>query len=162
MRVATVKRKTKESDVMVKINLDGTLYGISQDKFIDELLNQTSSSVRGEELLQLINLIVQFLVGHVHPFHGLPPVPVATNRVPPHTILFPNVEKIVLPTPVQFIPLYEYAIDCVVDVPTATNNLPFHATPFASPGVVNGDVAAVQVMPSAEYANIAVSDVDPV
>ena len=62
-----------------KINLDGTLYGISQDKFIDELLNQTSSSVRGEELLQLINLIVQFLVGHVHPFHGLPPVPVATN-----------------------------------------------------------------------------------
>jgi hypothetical protein len=62
-----------------KINLDGTLYGISQEKFIDELLNQTSSSVRGEELLQLINLIVQFLVGHVHPFHGLPPVPVATN-----------------------------------------------------------------------------------
>jgi hypothetical protein len=62
-----------------KINLDGTLYGISQDKFVDELLNQTSSVVRGEELLQLINLIVQFLVGHVHPFHGLPPVPVATN-----------------------------------------------------------------------------------
>jgi hypothetical protein len=62
-----------------KINLDGTLYGISQDKFVDELFNQTSSSVRGEELLQLINLIVQFLVGHVHPFHGLPPVPVATN-----------------------------------------------------------------------------------
>lgn len=62
-----------------KINLDGTLYGISQDKFIDELFNQTSSSVRGEELLQLINLIVQFLVGHVHPFDGLPPVPVATN-----------------------------------------------------------------------------------
>jgi hypothetical protein len=46
---------------------------------VDELFNQTSSSVRGEELLQLINLIVQFLVGHVHPFHGLPPVPVATN-----------------------------------------------------------------------------------
>lgn len=62
-----------------KINLDGTLYGISQDKFVDELLNQTSSVVRGEELLQLIDLIVQFLVGHVHPFHGLPPVPVATN-----------------------------------------------------------------------------------
>ena len=40
-----------------KINLDGTLYGISQDKFVDELFNQTSSSVRGEELLQLINVL---------------------------------------------------------------------------------------------------------
>lgn len=61
------------------INLDGTLYGISQEKLVDEILNSTSSSVRGEELLQLLSLIVKFLVGHSHAYHGLPPVPVASN-----------------------------------------------------------------------------------
>ena len=61
------------------INLDGTLYGISQEKLVDEILNSTSSSVRGEELLQLLSLIVKFLVGHSHAYHGLPPVPIASN-----------------------------------------------------------------------------------
>lgn len=61
------------------INLDGTLYGISQDKFSDDLLNSTSSSVRGEELLKLLSLIVKFLVGHTHPYHQMPPTSIATN-----------------------------------------------------------------------------------
>lgn len=61
------------------INLDGTIYGILQEKFSDELINQTSSTVRGEELLKLLSLIVKFLVGHSHPYHQLPPTQIASN-----------------------------------------------------------------------------------
>lgn len=61
-----------------KINLNGTLYGIGIEK-INEMLENTNSVVRGEELLELLNLIVKFMIAHVHPFHGIPPVPVATD-----------------------------------------------------------------------------------
>jgi len=42
MRVATVKRKTKESDVMVKINLDGTgnIDISTGEPFFDHMLSQ--------------------------------------------------------------------------------------------------------------------------
>jgi imidazoleglycerol-phosphate dehydratase len=42
MRVATVKRKTKESDVMVKINLDGTgnIDILTGEPFFDHMLSQ--------------------------------------------------------------------------------------------------------------------------
>jgi hypothetical protein len=59
-----------------KINFDDTLYGISPEKFTNELLPKTSSMVIGEELLELINLIVKFLVTHTHAYPGLPPLPV--------------------------------------------------------------------------------------
>jgi hypothetical protein len=62
-----------------KINFDGTLYGISVEKFADEILPKTSSMVRGEELMELINLIVRFLVTHTHAYPGLPPVPVTQD-----------------------------------------------------------------------------------
>ena len=62
-----------------KINFDDTLYGISVEKFTDELLPKTSSMVRGEELLELINLIVRFLVTHTHAYPGLAPVPVTED-----------------------------------------------------------------------------------
>jgi len=62
-----------------KINFDDTLYGISAEKFTNELLPKTSSMVRGEELLELINLIVKFLVTHTHAYPGLPPVPVTQD-----------------------------------------------------------------------------------
>jgi hypothetical protein len=62
-----------------KINFDDTLYGISPEKFTNELLPKTSSMVRGEELLELINLIVKFLVTHTHAYPGLPPVPVTQD-----------------------------------------------------------------------------------
>ena len=62
-----------------KINFDDTLYGISLDKFVDEFLPKTSSLVRGEELLELINLIVRFLTTHTHSYPGLPPVPVTQD-----------------------------------------------------------------------------------
>jgi hypothetical protein len=62
-----------------KINFDGTLYGISNDNYTDEIEPKTSSMVRGEELLELLNLIVRFLSTHTHAFPGLPPVPVTQD-----------------------------------------------------------------------------------
>jgi hypothetical protein len=55
------------------INLQNTLYGINNDKFSDELIPNTSSMVRGEELLELLNKIVYFLISHVHQYPLLPP-----------------------------------------------------------------------------------------
>ena len=62
-----------------KINFDDTLYGISNDKFSDDVMPNTSSLVRGEELLELINLISRFLLTHTHAYPGLPPVPVTQD-----------------------------------------------------------------------------------
>ena len=62
-----------------KINFDNTLYGISNDKFSDDIMPNTSSTVRGEELLELINLITRFLLTHTHAFPGLPPVPITQD-----------------------------------------------------------------------------------
>jgi len=62
-----------------KINLENTLYGISNDVFSDEIIPKTSSMVRGEELLELINLVVRFLTTHVHPYPGVPPVPISQD-----------------------------------------------------------------------------------
>jgi len=61
------------------INFDGTLYGISGQTFFEQILPATSSMVRGEELLELINLIVRYLVTHTHAYPGLPPVPVTQD-----------------------------------------------------------------------------------
>jgi hypothetical protein len=51
------------------IDLQNTIYGISQENFLsgeNAIDLKTFSSVRGEELLQLLSKIVSFLVGHVH------------------------------------------------------------------------------------------------
>lgn len=70
-----------------KINFDDTLYGISPEKFANEFQPKTSSMVRGEELLELINLIVKFLVTHTHAYPGLPPVPVTQEGTNVQSIL---------------------------------------------------------------------------
>ena len=57
-----------------KINFDDTLCGIPSDVFTQQIDKKTSSLVRGEELLELLNLIVKFLVSHTHAFPGYPPV----------------------------------------------------------------------------------------
>ena len=62
-----------------KINFADTLYGISEEKFVDDIIPNTSSLVRGEELLELVNLIVRFLITHTHAFPGLPPVPISQD-----------------------------------------------------------------------------------
>ena len=62
-----------------KINLEGTNYGVSGDFINENVVGNVSSMVRGEELLELLNYIIQYLITHVHSFHGLPPVPTTTN-----------------------------------------------------------------------------------
>jgi hypothetical protein len=55
------------------IDYDGTIYGIDEDKVYNEIQSKTSSTVRGEELLELLELIVGFCITHVHPFPLRPP-----------------------------------------------------------------------------------------
>jgi hypothetical protein len=43
--------------------------------------------VRGEELLELLSLIVRFLTTHTHAFPGLPPVPVTQDGTSVTSIL---------------------------------------------------------------------------
>jgi hypothetical protein len=67
-----------------KISLKDTIYGIPQERFVgsdeNSIANLTFSSVRGEELIKLLNKIYSFLEGHVHPFPGMKPVPVAAKN----------------------------------------------------------------------------------
>jgi hypothetical protein len=56
------------------IDLKNTLYGIDQPTLTDVINGKTNSMVRGEELMSFLNLIVQFMIGHVHPFPGLAPI----------------------------------------------------------------------------------------
>jgi len=69
-----------------KINLRDTVYGISQDKY-NEIESKTEPLMRGEKTLDLMNLIVKFLLSHVHPYHGLPPVPVGQDGTKSEDIL---------------------------------------------------------------------------
>jgi hypothetical protein len=66
-----------------QINLQDTLYGIPQDKFIgnDKSIESLSfSTVRGEKLLELLRKIFSFVKGHVHPIATMIPVPVASGK----------------------------------------------------------------------------------
>jgi hypothetical protein len=58
-----------------KIAIDKSIYGYEQDQIGIDINENTNSMVRGEKLLELLNLIVKFLNSHVHPYHGLPPSP---------------------------------------------------------------------------------------
>ena len=69
------------------INLEGTLYGIDQTFLEEKILPSTSSMVRGEELIQILNVIVQFLLSHVHTIPGAPAVPVGTDGTSANNIL---------------------------------------------------------------------------
>ena len=60
-----------------RIDLSNTIYGISGETIFDEIEPNTSSVVRGEPLLELLQLIVNFLITHDHPYPMLPPTPVS-------------------------------------------------------------------------------------
>lgn len=75
------------------IDLANTLYGIDQDKFTNDLDLKTDPMVRGDELMKLIQLIVDFLVSHVHPFPGKAPIPVGTDGTTTEQILTKLLDK---------------------------------------------------------------------
>ena len=68
--------------------LQNSIYGFSQIDLQEKILPNTSSSVRGEELIELLNLIVRYLVAHVHALPGTAPVPVARDGTSATEILF--------------------------------------------------------------------------
>lgn len=61
------------------VDLKETVYGIDYDKIVDNIEPSTSPMVRGDELMDLLQLIVEFLVTHDHPYPMLPPTPVALS-----------------------------------------------------------------------------------
>jgi hypothetical protein len=83
------------SKIPSKINIDlsDTLYGIDQPRFTENLNLSTDPMVRGDELMKLIQLIVDFLVSHVHPFPGMAPIPVATDGTTTEQILQKLLDK---------------------------------------------------------------------
>ena len=62
-----------------KINFDKGIYGFQIEDITDDIEPNTSSMVRGEELLELLELIVRFCITHVHPYPGLPPTPTTVD-----------------------------------------------------------------------------------
>jgi hypothetical protein len=56
-----------------KVDLKNSVYGIDPDAITNQIEPNTSSMVRGEELLELMELIIRFCVTHVHPYPLLPP-----------------------------------------------------------------------------------------
>ena len=66
-----------------KINITDTLYGINQQRFISDensIESKTYSSVRGEEIIELLRKIVGFISGHVHAVSTVPPIPVTSGN----------------------------------------------------------------------------------
>lgn len=59
-----------------KIDLSDSIYGITEDKLSDDIEPKTSSMVRGEEILYLLELITDYLFSHVHAYHGMRPIPI--------------------------------------------------------------------------------------
>lgn len=62
-----------------QIDLKGTLYGIDQNTFTNEIFPKTDPMVRGEQLMNLLEEMFKYLKSHVHAFPGLAPVPIATD-----------------------------------------------------------------------------------
>jgi hypothetical protein len=56
-----------------KVDLKNSVYGIESETITNQIEPNTSSMVRGEELLELMELIIRFCVTHVHPYPLLPP-----------------------------------------------------------------------------------------
>jgi hypothetical protein len=70
----------------LRINLKDTIYGITPEVYLD-IESKTEPMVRGEKLMELLELIVKFLVSHVHPYHGLAAVPVGQDGTQSSEIL---------------------------------------------------------------------------
>jgi hypothetical protein len=64
-----------------KINFDNSLYGFNEEQIGLNITPNTSSMVRGEELLELLNFIVRFMISHTHGFPGEAPVPITEDGI---------------------------------------------------------------------------------
>ena len=72
-----ISHESQKPSSTSKIDMENTLYRIDENKVADEIEPKTSSMVRGEELFDIIGLIVRFLATHTHAFPGLAPVPIS-------------------------------------------------------------------------------------
>jgi len=61
------------------IDLSGTLDGINETRIIDEIQGKTSSLVRGEELLEFLEIVISFVINHVHGMPGEKPNPTSAG-----------------------------------------------------------------------------------
>lgn len=61
-----------------KVNLQESLYGITQLQYTEEILDRTDPMVRGDELMKLLNKIVDFMASHVHNPNKAP-IPIGTD-----------------------------------------------------------------------------------
>lgn len=59
------------------VDLKNSVYGIEYPQVVENIEPSTSPMVRGDELMDLLQLIVEFLVTHDHPYPMLPPTPVS-------------------------------------------------------------------------------------
>jgi hypothetical protein len=58
-----------------------TVYGIDEEKLSIDYKARTEGLVRSGSLKQLLNLIIQFLISHGHPYHQLPPIPQGVDKI---------------------------------------------------------------------------------
>ena len=58
-----------------------TLYGLEQNQIIENIIPNTNSMVRGEKLKEFLNLLMKYLLTHVHAYHGVPPNPTSYSDV---------------------------------------------------------------------------------
>ena len=66
-----------------QINLQETLYGIPQDKFVggdQSIQTQTYPMVRGDLLIEILRKIVSYIRGHYHPKAHMPPRPTSDGE----------------------------------------------------------------------------------
>lgn len=76
--VYLLSHKTQIPSKGQKINLQNSLYGIDQIQFTEEIVDRTDPMVRGDQLMKLLNVIVDFLGSHVHNINKAP-IPIGTD-----------------------------------------------------------------------------------
>jgi hypothetical protein len=76
--VYLLSHKTQIPTKGQKINLQDSLYGIDQLQFTEEIVDRTDPMVRGDQLMKLLNVIVNFLGSHVHNINKAP-IPIGTD-----------------------------------------------------------------------------------
>ena len=60
---------------------------MSQTKYVDDIDKKQNSLVRGEKLLDLLEMLVEFTISHTHSFPGLAPVPTSHGGTTTQEIL---------------------------------------------------------------------------